>query len=131
MNWKHWLVVLPVGLLAFVLVRPLGKELRGWINQPDWTAESLKLKKSLGLPKRLDPLTTVVDAAIAPKQTTYWHRLDPVENLDIKALERNIRKGVCGNPSLAEDVRKGVTFSYRYADSTNKPIATIDISSCP
>jgi hypothetical protein len=131
MKLRNLLIAGTCFVAAFIVMRPLGKELRTWLNQPDWNAESLKLKKSLGLPKRLDALTTIVDATLEPKQTTYWHRLDTSDGLDFQAIEQNIRKGVCGNPTLAEDVRKGITMSYRYADAANKPVATINISSCP
>ncbi|MBX3518439.1 MAG: hypothetical protein KF835_00290 [Xanthobacteraceae bacterium] len=117
--------------VAFVFIKPLGQKLRSWMNEPDYVALSAELKRKLGIPKKIDQVTTMIDAKLEPNATSYWHVVDTNGlNIDFSQVEKNVQRGLCSG-SAAADIRKGIAYNYHYSDPSGRHLASIRIQHCP
>jgi hypothetical protein len=83
------------------------------------------------LPMKVDDYTTLVDVLVGDTDGTYSYRIAMRKSdIDMSALEREVRSGICGSDMKAR-IKDGVSYRYEYLDATAALVGRFEIAACP
>jgi hypothetical protein len=95
-----------------------------------------RAKKSLGVPRRVDSDTWLVDVRAEGNQVVLVHRIelsfrnDPSQDkAGLDLLRPIIAKQICHTPGLVNMLNAGLVYTYRYHDKTGRKIGDISFGS--
>jgi hypothetical protein len=83
------------------------------------------------LPRKLDTITTLIDAVATGGVLAYTYTLDTSKfTMDAEFIQR-VRKSttttVCKNEQLASSMKRGAVYRYIYLDPQSKPLGNFDV----
>ncbi|CAI1011859.1 zinc ribbon domain-containing protein [Serratia fonticola] len=130
-RWAYRIIVLVVASIAMVLAKPIGKmlvdeyqESKFWDELP---AELDKVKKDLGVPKRIDELTIINDMYVTGHEVHYEYILNDIElNAETKPAIAKValdafNKALCDNLMITKFSGTSVyTYKFPNGDVTYK-----------
>ena len=88
-------------------------------------------KAQTQLPLKLNEYTTLVGVRVGVASlTNVFSVTKPKEEINLSALEANLRKNVCASERRAT-IRNGASYSFEYHWDTASDIASFEIASCP
>lgn len=90
---------------------------------------------SAKLPIQLDPLTTLHTVTAKGEQLVYEYEVDLRESYVLPTFEKAVREELtrdnCSQPMMPQLFADGAVYAFEYSDHRGRPIATIEIDSCP
>jgi hypothetical protein len=111
-----------------------------FITAAEVAQKAERAKKSLGVPRRVDADTWLVDVRAEGNQVVLVHRIglrfrnDPSQdNAGLDLLRPIIAKQICHTPGVVKMLNVGLVYTYRYHDKTGRKIGDIAFGSgdCP
>ncbi len=92
-------------------------------------------KTAVGLPRRVDDVTTLVSVSTADLEIIYIYRVDVALSTATEWAEvrRRLVRQVCANPVAPRAMMAGVIYKSMYFDSSKRLLSSITISrpDCP
>ena len=86
------------------------------------------------LPKKVDPITTLVSVSSNGPTYNYTYVLDvsmaDVRQDNIDSLEAATRQNACSDPAMSQTIALGGAYFYRWVDRTGTRITSMRIDAC-
>lgn len=86
------------------------------------------------LPKKMDPITTLVSVSSNGPTFNYTYVLDvsmaDVRQQNIESLQAATRKNACGDASMSQTIGLGGAYFYRWVDRSGTQITSMRIDAC-
>ncbi len=86
------------------------------------------------LPKKIDPITTLVSVSSNGPTFNYTYVLDvsmaDVQQQNIDSLEAATRQNACTDPAMTQTIGLGGSYFYRWVDRSGTQITSMRIDAC-